>query len=133
MKFKLGDFIKIKKCTQEDCTECKDEKGMIVEINLDREFPYVISFDDDYDPDHENEYGTEELALLKSEEVKYLAIFDEGDKDPVKTFPNLYKLKKWLSSALSDKNIVYGSIRVFGIKDEYQVQNLVSIQKIAKK
>ena len=132
MKFKVGDQVKVKKCTSDDC-ECNRKKGVISEVKQGVEYPYVIAFENDYEPIHDNKYDTSELILIKREKVQYVAIFDENDRDPAKTFSSLLSLRKWLLSTLFNSDIKYGSIRVFEVKNEYYPKNLVSIRKVPKK
>lgn len=72
-------------------------------------------------------YFTKELELArgrppKPKPIKFIATYDEVDKDPYKTFTSKKELNEWLEEAKKDEEIEFGSIKVYEIKKEFGVE-----------
>lgn len=68
----------------------------------------------------------------KGKQVKFIAIYDETDRDPYKTFISRKELVDWIKEAQEDKDVVFDSIRVFGVDREIEIEIKKSVTLRAK-
>ena len=66
--FKIGDRVKVKRCVP-DC-RCIGHTGVIIRVEENNHFPYIIKFDDEFNSSHVNCYKTKELILLPKKRTK---------------------------------------------------------------
>ena len=66
--FKIGDRVKVKRCVP-DC-RCIGHTGVIIRVEENNHFPYIVKFDDEFNSSHVNCYKTKELILLPKKRTK---------------------------------------------------------------
>ncbi len=120
MKFKVGDkVIGTKGAYSGQC----GIKGTIVGITGDN-IPYKVQYDNGV----RTYEGKEDIKLIKkgritkAKPVKFVAIYDENNEDPAKTFTSKKELNTWLTEVRDNDDIVWNSIKVFEVKKEYEVE-----------
>jgi len=134
-KFKVGDRVKIIKNINGGTKDNKyiGKVGIIVKKARHDVQPYDIRLQNG---DLLEAWAEDEFKLMtkgrpfKLKPVKYIAFYDEEDKDPTKKFTSKKELNEWLKEAQKDEDIVFSSIKVYEIKKEYEVLTSFSLKGI---
>lgn len=121
MKFKAGDRVKVK----DTSSPWKGETGVVFDDNYGKEFPYEVRFAENGDWQLFGEGDLEKTGRgrpTKEKPVKYIAIYDENDVDPVKKFTSKKELTEWIKEAQDDEDIDFDSIEVFEVNKELEIE-----------
>jgi len=119
MKYKVGDKVEIMRDTTS-----RHGKGHIGTITEIRGHSCRVS------PGVEGNWSNlDDLKLAskrgrpkKEKQVKYIAIYDENDVDPVKKFYSRKETTEWIKEAKEDESIDFDSIEVYTVNEKLNIK-----------
>jgi len=123
MSFKAGDKVKI---TKDNCNH-RYPVGKILTVSR------FSSGDTIYVKEGKTVFSDEECKKVgkgaKEKPIKFIAVYDENDIDPVELFFSKTALNKWLKEARDNVAINWGTIRIFPVRGELEVHTEISLKK----
>jgi ribosomal protein L21E len=128
-KFKVGDKVRIIECSFTNSDIHEGKTGTIVHIFKSG------AYEVDYGIEGDNCVANRVELIKNGKKVKELPVqfvvtFDENGRDPVAVFTSKKEMKKWLTKAKDNSEIVFGSIRIFEVKKEYAVKMNFTLKKL---
>ncbi len=128
MKYKVGDKIKVKKSHHGECdNNCAVSISDMIAIDM----VTISRVGSNYYEIKEDSHRWSDCMLArkvgkgrpkKEKPVKFIVIYDEIDGDPTKTFTSRKELMKWVKEAREDKDVVFGSIKIYPVGKEMKVE-----------
>jgi len=122
-KFKVRDRVKVIKRDSWNDDKYVGKTGEIINAEGSGIYPYFVEFnngDKEYFADDEVELVSRSRGR-PPKPVKYIAFYDEEDRDPAKKFTSRKELNEWLKEAEGNRDIIFSSIKVYEVKKEYEV------------
>ncbi len=113
MNFKAGDKIKATK----NCSGAEAGKTYVARINESGR-PTIVNCS----CGSGWELVTRRGRPRKEKPIKFIVKYDIRSGDPLEEFTSKAELNKWLEEARDNENIIFNSIKVYGIKEEYEVK-----------
>lgn len=135
MNFKVGDICKVREEYVDACGDYTGEDADSVRITSVSISGYAYDILKDGEKvGHCGCYDDDELITSKGRPAKpkpvlFVAVYDKRDIDPAEVFTSEKDMKDWLRQARKDSNVLFDTIRVFKVTDEYGVLTSFSLKK----
>ena len=121
MKFKKGEKVKVIKCVVGNSNH-EGEIGVITRRGCSsKDCHYHVKVKGYGECCAKQVRGTRGRPK-KEKPVKYIAIYDENDADPVKEFTSKKELKVWLLEAQENEDIDFDSIKAYPVGPRLKIE-----------
>ena len=125
-KFKVGDSITSMK---DQCTDISiGNKYVVIKCEFSR-----VYFKDDGGCSRDRTASNYELSSSvkdKKTPPQFIVTYDETCGDPHQFFQTRKEIKAWIKEALTNKEIINNTIRIFPLGQELGFDNKVSLRKV---
>lgn len=136
-KFKVGDKVRVAehpddKCEVPNCAMMIEEmakmagKVVVIEEVIGKN-RYTIKEDKGGLLWSDCMFASRRGRPAKPKPVKFIAVYDENDVDPVKEFASKREVTEWLREASKDESIDFDSIKVYPVGGRLKVKTNFSL------
>lgn len=123
MKFKVGDKVRTNYCSQYRDPE---REHTVTEIKGSN-----IHYKGGFDIARSLELVSRKRGRpRKGKTVKFVVIYDEQDRDPVKEFTTKKALMTWLEEARENEDIIWDSIKVIPVSKIYKPEAKTKVKLV---